>query len=166
MSGKSKNYYETYIKNSKLKFDPFNIYCLEKNANFNVDLKNLLKRRENYYNGEEMFDNMNNDIAINLCVLGKPGKGKSTFINTISEEKISLEGAGTSVTFRFNKYQIKKQINNNVNNFALLNIYDSPGFTTDGDEIMKFKQNIDKKFSFLKKIMIIYMDFYISHLTL
>ena len=86
-------------------------------------------------------------------MLGKPGKGKSTFINTISEEKISLEGTGTSVTFRFNKYQIKKKIKNNNGeyNYALLNIYDCPGFTLDGEEINKFKQNIDKKFSFFKK---------------
>ena len=100
-----------------------------------------------------MYDNLKNDIAINLCVIGKPGKGKSTFINTISEEKISLEGTGTSVTFRFNKYQIKKKINNNNNkdNYALLNIYDCPGFTLDGEEIKKFKKNIDNKFSFFKK---------------
>ena len=152
MPEKNKNYYESYIKNSRLKFDPFNIYCLEKNANFDANLNHLLKRRENYYNGEEMYDNIKNDIAINLCVLGKPGKGKSTFINTISEEKISLEGTGTSVTFRFNKYQIKKKINNNKeDNYALLNIYDCPGFTLDGEEINKFKKNIDKKFSFFKK---------------
>ena len=74
---KEKNYYEAHIKNSGLKFDPFNIYCLEKNAYFYDDLKYLLKRRENYYNGEEMFDNMNNDISINLWVLGKPGKEKA-----------------------------------------------------------------------------------------
>ena len=150
---KNRNYYQTYIKNSKLKFDYLNIYCIEKNDRFIFELKKLLKRRENYYKGEEMYDNIPNDIAINLCVIGKPGKGKSTFINTISEEKVSLEGSGTNVTFRFNKYQINKKIknDNNENNDALLNIYDCPGFTTDGEEIKKLKNKIDEKFAFFKK---------------
>lgn len=38
-----------------------------------------------------------------------------------------------------------------VIDYALLNIYDSPGFTLDGEEIKKLKKNIEDKFSFFKK---------------
>ena len=42
-----------------------------------------------------------------MC-LGKPGKGKRNFINCIAEKKIALEGKGSNVTHKFNKYKILK----------------------------------------------------------
>ena len=48
-----------------------------------------LEKKENYYNEEENKIRTNIDIGINLCILGKPEKGKSSFINCIAGEKIA-----------------------------------------------------------------------------
>lgn len=74
----------------------------------------------------------------------RSGEGKSSFINCIAEEKIALEGKGENVTKYFNKYRILKKIDEEK--FGLLNIYDCPGFTFDGNALINIKNSIDEKF--------------------
>ena len=132
---RDREYYKKYIYDSNIDFDPLNIYSIYSNK-----LNEILERIENYYNEEPNKIRFNMNIGINLCVLGKPGQGKSSFINCIAEEKIALEGAGSNITTQFNKYQILKKINKDE--YALLNIYDCPGFTIDGKEVENIKSNI------------------------
>ena len=113
------------INDSNIKFDPHNIYSIknayDKNLEKNQTLFKKLKTIENYYNEQENKIYFDNDLDINLCVLGKPGKGKSSFINYIEEEKIALEGEVQNVTTKFNKYTILKRIN--PTEYGLVNIY-------------------------------------------
>ena len=139
-----KEYYKKYIYDSNINFDPLNIYFIGYE-----ELHLILERIENYYNEEQNKIPSNINLGINLCVLGKPGKGKSSFINCIAEEKIALEGPDSNVTTKFNKYKILKEINQNE--YALLNIYDCPGFTLDGKAVENIKSEIKEKFTFFKK---------------
>ena len=132
---RDKEYYKKYIYDSNINFDPLNIYFTH-HPNLNL----IFERIETYYNEEPNKIYSDIKIGINLCVLGKPGQGKSSFINCIAEEKIALEGAGSNITTQFNKYQILKKINKDE--YALLNIYDCPGFTIDGKEVENIKSNI------------------------
>ena len=152
LENRNKEYYKNYINDSNIKFDHLNIYSI-KVENFEYrreQLFKILEVIENYYNEEENNIYINNDdIGINLCVIGKPGKGKSSFINCIAEEKIALEGEGQNVTKKFNKYKILKRIN--PGEYGLLNIYDCPGFSLDGTEIENLKSLINEKFTLFKK---------------
>ena len=71
---RDREYYKKYIYDSNINFDPLNIYSIYLN-----DLNRILERIENYYNEEPNKIPFNMNIGINLCVLGKPGKGKSSF---------------------------------------------------------------------------------------
>ena len=51
-----------------------------------------MEKEENYYNEEENKTRINIDMGINLCILGKQRKRKSSFFNCIEREKIILEG--------------------------------------------------------------------------
>ena len=87
LENRNKEYYKNYINDSNIKFDHLNIYSI-KVENFEYPREQLFKILEvieNYYNEEENNIYVNNDdIGINLCVIGKPGKGKSSFINCIA----------------------------------------------------------------------------------
>ena len=150
--GKFKNtdYYKKYIIDSNLKIDPLNIYSLDTYSgdNLNKLIFQTLEKIENYYNEEENKIRINIDIGINLCIIGKPGKGKSSFINCIAGEKIALEGPGKNITTKFNRYKILKEIR--PLEYGLLNIYDCPGFTIDGKEIENIYSIIDEKFTLFK----------------
>ena len=148
--GKFKNtdYYKKYIIDSNLKIDPLNIYSVDTYSGDSLIFQTL-EKIENYYNEEENKIKINIDIGINLCILGKPGKGKSSFINCIAGEKIALEGPGQNITTKFNRYKILKEIRPFV--YGLLNIYDCPGFTIDGKEIKNIYSIIDEKFTLFKR---------------
>ena len=99
LENRNKEYYKNYINDSNIKFDHLNIYSIKNFEYPKEQLFKILEVIENYYNEEENNIYINNDdIGINLCVIGKPGKGKSSFINCIAEEKIALEGEGQNVT--------------------------------------------------------------------
>lgn len=89
-------------------------------------------------NNEKKNINMNSHVGLfNIIVLGRPGTGKSTLINILSNQKRSLEGRGESVTKRMIKYIIKDYN---------ISLYDTPGFELDKDinEIIKFINNVQK----------------------
>lgn len=129
-----------YLKNIDL--DPLNILSSNKN-----DIFTILEDLENYYHqrpNKVLFS----DLGINLCVLGSPGKGKSSFINCVAEKKIALEGRNTDTTKDFTKYTIHKKINNDI---GVINIYDCPGFGISGKELTLIKNSICEKFEIFKR---------------
>ena len=124
--------YKNYIKEKEIDFDERNIFLY----NINI-LKNELPSRLwkicCYYNqisDEVIFPEIKNDEiknehiqklkhCLNFFITGKPGLGKSTFINTLSKYKKVREGVGSCQTNKINRYLIE---NTNIC------IYDSPGF--------------------------------------
>jgi GTP-binding protein EngB required for normal cell division len=81
---------------------------------------------------------MNFPFTVNICCLGRFGKGKSTGVNYILGEKNAKENkSGTSATLKINYYQ--------VSNFPV-KIYDLPGF-----ENAETVSNAVKQFKFLNE---------------
>ena len=49
------------------------------------------------------------DMCLNIMIIGLPGVDKSSFINEVKGEKVTLEGAGITVTSKMFKYKIIKK---------------------------------------------------------
>jgi len=112
------------------------------NLGDNFEFGNHLGKYSNKFlediNNEKKNINMNSNIGLfNIIVLGKPGTGKSTLINILSNKKRSLEGRGESVTKKILKYVIKDYN---------ISLYDTPGFELDKDinKIIKLINNVQK----------------------
>ena len=148
-TGKDKNYYTDYLKKLKNYFDPRNIYCVNYN-NFNKEYRNIIIGRGYYFYEKGNLNSSGNNIAINLCVLGRPGCGKSTFINTLFDEKVAPEGTLENITSQFRGYQYTIKIGD-PDEYGSINIYDSPGFTLDGEKIKIVEDFIDSKFKYFKE---------------
>ena len=87
----------------------------------------------------------------NILLLGRPGVGKSTLVNLLSNKKRSLEGKGISVTRYISRYVINKYN---------ISLYDTPGFEFDKDVEM-IKQLINElNEHLLKKRNQIHLIFY------
>ena len=90
----------------------FNEYINEKTIKYllndineeNVAIKNNFNKSAGYFN---------------ISILGRPGVGKSTLVNLLSNEKRSMEGKGEAVT-RYIVGYIIKEYN--------ISLYDFPGF--------------------------------------
>lgn len=141
---------ELYNLNNKKKSDYiFDLYIFlinswlyYNNLGDNFDFGSHLGKNSNEFlkiiNNEKKNINMNSHVGLfNIIVLGRPGTGKSTLINILSNQKRSLEGRGESVTKRMIKYIIKDYN---------ISLYDTPGFELDKDinEITKFINNVQK----------------------
>ena len=147
LNGKNKEYYTNYLKELENYFDPLNIYCIN---NFDNDLlKKIIIGRGYYFYEKGNLYPAGNNIAINLCILGKPGTGKSTLINSIFNEKVAPEGTSENITSKFTAYSYPLEISKDL--FGSINIYDSPGFTLDGETIKTFKDFINEKFKYFKE---------------
>ena len=146
ISKKPREYYLEYMNQNQIKLDPLNILSFN-NSKYEFILKEL-EDLENYYH-EKTNKVIVNNTGINLCVLGNPGKGKSSFINCIAGKKISLEGNKRDTTKHFNKYIIHKSISNNYD--GIINIYDCPGFGIYGNEIKMIEKSIEEKFAYFKR---------------
>lgn len=132
-----------YLKNIDL--DPLNI--LSFNNYYIQDIFKILEDLENYYH-QKPNKVLFSDLGINLCVLGSPGKGKSSFINCVAEKKIALEGRNIDTTKDFTKYTIHKKINNDI---GVINFYDCPGLGISGNELTLIKNSICEKFEIFKR---------------
>ncbi len=81
---------------------------------------------------------MNFPFTVNICCLGRFGKGKSTGVNYILGEKNAKENkSGTSATLKINYYQVSN---------APVKIYDLPGF-----ENSQTVENAVKQFKYLNE---------------
>lgn len=137
--------YIDYIYFENIDLDPLNI--LSFNKYYKEDIFRILEDLENYYH-QRPNKVLYNDLGINLCVLGSPGKGKSSFINCVAEKKLALEGRNTDTTKEFTKYTIYKRINGDI---GVINIYDCPGFGISGNELTLIKNSISEKFEIFKR---------------
>ena len=98
--------------------------------------QNILKKLLENINEKniDLRDNKNKSLGLfNILMLGRPGVGKSTLVNLLSNSKRSMEGRGASVTKYIIRYLIP-QYN--------ISLYDSPGFELDKD-IKKIKKLIE-----------------------
>ncbi len=125
-----------------LYFFLINSWLYYNNLGDNFEFGSHLGKNSNEFlkiiNNEKKNININSHIGLfNIIVLGRPGTGKSTLINILSNQKRSLEGRGESVTKKMIKYIIKDYN---------ISLYDTPGFELDKDinEIIKFINNVQK----------------------
>ena len=147
ITGHNKERYINHLKQLQNYFDPLNIYCCEKY--FNNELEKIIIGRGFYFYEKGNVNWTGNDISINLCVLGRPGAGKSTFINCIFEEKVAPEGTSENITSNITEYNFPLKIREDV--FGSINIYDTPGFTLNGKTMENFEKFIDEKFKYFKQ---------------
>ena len=114
------------------------------------NLEKILLRVCSYYNDLGDFITINNDIKynlagkefqyyLNICCIGRFGKGKSTCVNCLlGEQKARESKSGTATTKKINLYQIYNEP---------IKIYDIPGF-----ENIESTQNALEKIKELNKI--------------
>jgi GTP-binding protein EngB required for normal cell division len=141
---------ELYNLNNKKKSDYiFDLYIFlinswlyYNNLGDNFDFGSHLGKNSNEFlkkiDNEKKNININSHVGLfNIIVLGRPGTGKSTLINILSNQKRSLEGRGESLTKKMIKYIIKDYN---------ISLYDTPGFELDKDinEIIQFINNVQK----------------------
>ena len=136
-----------------------------------VSLFNTLFYKSCYFNekGNELilpninFDsdkigiNQKKNHCFNFLIIGKPGTGKSTFINIMNGLKVAKEGTGNGkMTYNICKYTVKSEEN--------LILYDTPGFGLN-DELQKVEKYINEEIISMKEIKekfhcVIYMQLY------
>jgi len=115
-------------------------------------IRHRLERFCSYYNelgdrftvGNDTYKNdydlteMNFPFTVNICCVGRFGKGKSTGVNCILGEKNAKENkSGTSATLKINYYQVSQ---------FPIKIYDLPGF-----ENLETINNAVKQFKYLNE---------------
>ena len=137
---KNKEFYVNYIKENEFDFDERNIEIFDKGIeNLKEKLLKKLWKICCYYNeigdnivfpelefiGAKKELNVKFNNCLNIFITGKPGAGKSTFINVICGEKKAKEkSGGSSVTNNIIKYFI--------GDFPIA-LYDTPGFISRND---------------------------------
>ena len=136
-------------------FDSRNIDVIHYDSNNITPLFNLLFYKSCYFNemGNELIlptidsNNVSQSKRLTHCfnifIIGKPGTGKSTFINILNGGKYAKEGTGGGkVTEKITKYRVK---NSNIM------IYDTPGFGA-GNELNEVSRYIKKEINEMKDL--------------
>ena len=59
-------------------------------------------------------ENENKSEGFNILMLGRPGVGKSTIVNLLSNSKRSMEGKGINMTKYIARYVIKNILNDHL----------------------------------------------------
>ena len=113
-------------------------YRLERFCSYYNELGDRFTIGENDNRNDYDLTEMNFPFTVNICCVGRFGKGKSTGVNCILGEKNAKENkSGTTATMKINYYQ--------VNQFPV-KIYDLPGFEND-----KTVNNAIKQFKYLNE---------------
>lgn len=153
------------------------IYYNEKDK-LPIDLFNSLFYKSCYFNevgNEILLPNIQIDPnkiekspkknhCFNFLIIGKPGSGKSTFINILNGSKTAKEGTGGGkVTYNICKYVIKNKEKSNII------FYDTPGFGQD-KELEKVQNYLENELKNMKEIKekfhcVIYMLNYVEERT-
>ena len=150
---KTKENYNEYIiknelQNKKFFYDILNIYHINE-RNVNDKIFEILWKIYNYYYQISNDINNNNficDNCLNIYLIGKPGTGKSSFINEVFEERKALENDGKNVTTKINQYSFIGKLNSISDEKGRINIFDTPGFSTSGKELKSLKTIIKNIF--------------------
>ena len=141
---KTKKNYNEYIirnelKNKRFFFDIFNIY----HVSYENEIIEILYKIFNYscpINTEIDNNHYISDKCLNIYLVGKPGIGKSSFINEIFGEKKALENIGENQTSKIKKYVF-------TDKKGRINIFDTPGFSTNGQELSEIKKKVEDIYS-------------------
>ena len=144
---KSKEYYDSYIKENELDFDERNIEIFNReDSNIQEKILRKLWKVCCYYNeigdnivfpeleliGPKKELNVKFNNCLNIFITGKPGAGKSTTVNVICGEKKAKEKSDTN-------HVIKYFIGDSP-----IALYDTPGFISRND-IENLMKKIEKK---------------------
>ena len=113
-------------------------YRLERFCSYHNELGDRFTIGKDDYKNDYDLTEMNFPFTVNICCLGRFGKGKSTGTNIILGEKNAKENkSGTSATLKINYYQV-------IN--APVKVYDLPGF-----ENQQTISNAVKQFKYLNE---------------
>ena len=94
-------------------------------------------------NSKNIEKQVKNKHCFNILIIGKPGSGKSTFINIMNGDKSAKEGTGGGkVTYEICQYKVKNT------NFIL---YDTPGFGQ-SNELQKVEKYIKNEIKNMKEL--------------
>ena len=111
-------------------------YRLERFCSYYNELGDRFTIGENDMRNDYDLTEMNFPFTVNICCVGRFGKGKSTGVNCILGEKNAKENkSGTTATMKINYYQVSQ---------FPVKIYDLPGFEND-----KTINNAIKQFKYL-----------------
>ena len=111
-------------------------YRLERFCSYYNELGDRFTIGENDKRNDYDLTEMNFPFTVNICCVGRFGKGKSTGVNCILGEKNAKENkSGTTATMKINYYQVSQ---------FPVKIYDLPGFEND-----KTVNNAIKQFKYL-----------------
>ena len=95
-------------------------HTLERFCSYYNELGDIFSIGDGDYRNDYDLTEMNFPFTVNICCVGRFGKGKSTGVNCILGEKNAKENrSGTSATLKINYYQVSQYP---------VKIYDLPGF--------------------------------------
>ena len=107
-------------------------YRLERFCSYHNELGDRFTIGTDDYKNDYDLTEMNFPFTVNICCIGRFGKGKSTGVNTILGEKNAKENkSGTSATLKINYYQVCN---------APVKVYDMPGFENQQTVLNALKQ--------------------------
>ena len=132
------------LKNKRFFFDILNIYPIS-NEN---EITEILWKIFNYYNQIDSDINNSNfisDKCLKIYLIGKPGTGKSSFVNEAFNEKKALENVGKNQTNKIKEYALFGNLFGDEK--GRINMFDTPGFSTNGDDFSVIKNKIKVIFS-------------------
>ena len=113
-------------------------YRLERFCSYYNELGDRFTVGNDIYKNDYDLTEMNFPFTVNICCVGRFGKGKSTGVNCILGEKNAKENkSGTSATLKINYYQVSQ---------FPIKIYDLPGF-----ENLETIKNAVKQFKYLNE---------------
>jgi GTP-binding protein EngB required for normal cell division len=113
-------------------------YRLERFCSYYNELGDRFTVGNDIYKNDYDLTEMNFPFTVNICCVGRFGKGKSTAVNCILGEKNAKENkSGTSATLKINYYQVSQ---------FPIKIYDLPGF-----ENLETINNAVKQFKYLNE---------------